>query len=106
MSKTKKTPKAAKAAKKSAQRWSLGVYESAKNPGQLIAVYCRVDGTVMKSYRHAVTTAKAKFNAQYSGVTYAAARAQLFKDAAKAGVKPPTKEEEKKENPKQVRRAA
>lgn len=87
MSKSKKTPKTAKAAeKKPTMRWMLGVFASAAT-GELIAVYCRVDGTVAPMYAKTVKTKKALFAAKYVGITYAEARAQLMKDAAKAGIK-------------------
>ena len=93
MSKSKKNSPKKSAEKKPAMRWSLGVFESAKS-GDLIAVYCRVDGTVAPLYAKSVASKKAKFHAKYVGVTYAEAREQLFKDAAKAGVRQPVKKEE------------
>ena len=102
---SKKTPKAAKAAKKPTMRWSLGVFHSAKS-GELIATYCRIDGTVVPLYAKSVKTKKALFHSKYVGCTYAEAREQLMKDAAKAGIKPPKKEEKESSSPSKLRRAA
>ena len=100
MAKQKKSAPKKSEAKKPALRWMLGVFTSAKS-GDLIAVYCRKDGTVAPLYAKSVKTKKALFHSKYVGCTYAEAREQLMKDAAKAGIKPPKKEEEKIERPKQ-----
>lgn len=105
MAKTKKAaPKKSEAKKPTTLRWMLGVFVSASS-GELIAVYCRKDGSVAPYYAKTVKAKKALFAASYKDMTYAEARAQLFKDATKAGVKAPKKEEKELSTPK-LRRAA
>jgi hypothetical protein len=84
MSKTKSAPK--KAPAKKVLHWHVGVFRSASN-GDMIVLYARVDGSVAPYYARKATTKQALFHASYSGITYAAARKQLLKDATKAGVK-------------------
>ena len=83
--KTKKSP--VKTAAKKTQRWSLGLFRSAANGGDPVVLYCSVDGIVSSFYASKVKAKQALFHAKYSGVTYAEARAQLLKDAAKANGK-------------------
>ena len=106
MSKKTKAPKkngsaVTKAVKKVTQHWTLGVFVSASN-GAPIVLYCKTDGVVSAYYTEKVKTKKALFHASYSGMTYAEARAQLLKDAAKANGKTKAllaEAKEKKEEP-------
>jgi len=84
MSKTKSAPK--KAPKK-VLHWSLGLFRSASNGGDPLVLYCRKDGTVAPYYAKKAKTKQALFHATYSGITYAEARKQLLKDAAKSSGK-------------------
>lgn len=96
--KTTKTP----AAKTSKLRWSIGVFESAKNPGEMIVVYCTKAGRVSPSYAKTVRSKQAKHHMVYFGMTFAEARAKLLKVA---GVKAP--KASKKATPKEeIRNAA
>ena len=101
---SKQTPKRSEA-KTPVQRWMLGVFVSAAT-GDHISVYCRKDGTVAPLYAKSVKTKKALFHSAYKGITYAEAREQLLKDAAKAGVKPPKVEKKEETSSSKLRRAA
>ena len=88
MSKKTNAPKNATA--KKTLHWSLGLFRSASNGGDPIVLYCRKDGSVAPYYAKKVKAKQALFHASYSGVTYADARKQLLKDAAKASSKTKT----------------
>src|SRR5438552_2159246 len=59
----------------------------ASRGGDPIVLYWRKDGSVAPYYAKKVKAKQALFHASYSGVTYAEARKQLLKDAAKASGK-------------------
>jgi hypothetical protein len=82
----KSPPKAATKAKRPA-RWSLGVFDSASHEGTRVVAYTKKDGTVMPYLAPKVKTKRALFCALYRDMPYHEARAQVLKDAAKAGVK-------------------
>ena len=79
-----------KSTQKKVLHWSLGLFRSASNGGDPIVLYCRKDGSVAPYYATKVKAKQALFHASYSGVTYAEARKQLLKDAAKASSKTKT----------------
>jgi hypothetical protein len=85
MSKTKKTPKQNGAAKKNGaakptQRWSLGLFASAKNGGDPRVVYVTKAGKPAP-YQAKAVKGKAIAHNVFVGVSYAQARAQLLKAA-------------------------
>lgn len=79
-------PRAANKQGAKRQQWSLGVFKSASNDGKLVTAYTRTDGTISPYLASRVKTKKALFHSTYTGVSYAEARAQLTRDATKAGV--------------------
>lgn len=83
----KPAPKAAEKTAERPSRWCLGVFNSASKDGKRIVAYTKKDGTVVPYLAPKVKTKKALFHEVYRGMRYAEARAQVLKDAAKAGVK-------------------
>lgn len=68
-------------------RWSIGLFRSNKHEGRLSACYVTIEGVPMPYERKRVGEQKILFHKQYTDMKYSEARAQLTKDAAKAGVK-------------------
>jgi len=87
MAKKTGAQRAPKKASKKVLHWSLGLFRSASNGGDPIVLYCRKDGSVAPYYAKKVKAKQALFHASYSRITYAEARKQLLKDAAKASGK-------------------
>ena len=73
------TKKTTKSPKKSASRWSLGVFRNEQ--GRLATVYVRADGRPSPYLRKQVGGRKILFHATYSKMKYSEARHRLLKDS-------------------------
>ncbi len=90
-----------KQAKKTPQRWSLGLWRNAR--GELVTCYCSIKGEPAPYQKKMMPKGtKILFFAVYKGVTFKEARARLLRDS-----KLVAKKVSKKSTPKEeIRRAA